>query len=96
MSNWAELEDMISYGRERKYFTGRQIKDIINRCLTDEMTLGSRKKELEAFKESYISCKYPLSNNGLYMLKWKEESSSMLKSYNIGLKCYKRKENKHE
>ena len=84
MSAWRELEDMISYGRHtNKYFTGKEIKDIIKKCLEEE-TYKNRLRELEAFKETYI-CKYPLNDNGLYKLKWDKETMSILK-------CYKRKD----
>ena len=71
ISNYSEFEDMVSYSKyNKKYFTGKQIKDIVQKCLDDETVIGGRRKELNAFTEKYINSKYPLNDNGLYCIFW--------------------------
>lgn len=79
---YKELESMISYTfKRRQFFTGKQIKDIITRCL-NEVTSVDRRVKLVIFKTKYIDSKYPLSDNTLYSLSWTVDMNE--------LKCYKK------
>ena len=72
----AELNDMITYGSKRnhrKYFTGKQIKDVALACLQEDAGIICcyiRKTELENFVNKYVCCDRPLSNTALYSLSW--------------------------
>ena len=80
MSNYEEFDDMITYGI-RKYYTGKQIKDIITRCLSDETIVEYQRKELVDFANKYIHSKYPLADNTLYSLSWDRDDMNKLKCY---------------
>ena len=84
MSNYEEFESMVSYGfglKSRKFYTGKQIKDIITRCLSDETIVGYQRRELVDFDNKYIHSKYPLANNTLYSLFWSGVNMDELKCY---------------
>ena len=90
MSNYEEFESMITYGfhfKCRKFYTGKQIKDIITRCLSDETVMRNRRKELVDFANKYIHSKYPLADNTLYSLSWSGDDMDELKCYKHP--CYK-------
>ena len=49
MSNYEEFGGMVTYAfglKHRKFYTGKQIKDIITRCLSDETIVGYQRKNL--------------------------------------------------
>ena len=84
MSNYEEFESMITYGfhfKWRKFYTGKQIKDAIIRCLSDETIVRNRRKELVDFANKYIHSKYPLADNTLYSLSWDRDDMNELKCY---------------
>ena len=84
MSNYEEFESMLTYGSHfkcRKFYTGKQIKDIITRCLSDETVVRNRRKELVDFANKYIHSKYPLADNTLYSLSWDGDDMTELKCY---------------
>ena len=88
---YKEFESMITYGSykkgcPRKYYSGKQIKDIIKKCLDDGTIIGNRRSELLAFKEKYMDSKYPISDNNLYSLSWYGNSMDELR-------CYKKQDN---
>ena len=88
-SIYREFENMISYGSYRygqdirKYYSGKQIKDIIKKCLDDGTVDGSRRLELITFKEKYMDSKYPISDNNMYSLSWYGNDM-------VELRCYKK------
>ena len=85
MSNYEEFAGMVTYYRfglkRRKYYTGKQIKDIITRCLSDETIVGYQRKKLVDFANKYIHSKYPLADNTLYSLSWDRDDMNELKCY---------------
>ena len=85
MSNYEEFESMVSYRfgliKPHKFYTGKQIKDIIIRCLSDETVVRNRRKELVDFANKYIHSKYPLADNTLYSLSWDGDDMDELKCY---------------
>lgn len=75
---------MVTYGfhfKYRKFYTGKQIKDIITHCLSDETIVRNRRKELVDFDNKYIHSKYPLADNTLYSLSWNVDNMDELKCY---------------
>ena len=84
MSNYEEFESMVSYRfgiKPHKFYTGKQIKDIITRCLSDETIVGYQRRELVDFANKYIHSKYPLADNTLYSLSWDRDDMNELKCY---------------
>ena len=82
MSNYEEFGGMVTYAfglKHRKFYTGKQIKDIITRCLSDETITGYKRRELVDFANKYIHSKYPLANNTLYSLHWSGDDMDELK-----------------
>ena len=85
MSNYEEFDSMVSYRfgliKPTKFYTGKQIKDIITRCLSDETIVGYQRRELVDFANKYIHSKYPLADNTLYSLSWDRDDMNELKCY---------------
>ena len=84
MSNYEEFGGMVTYAfglKHRKFYTGKQIKDIITRCLSDETITGYKRRELVDFANKYIHSKYPLADNTLYSLSWDGDDMAELKCY---------------
>lgn len=72
MNNYAQFYVMISCSREiRKYHTGKEIKSIVKKCLSNIYSLDTiRRKQVEEFNRRYIQCKHPLMDDQLYYLRW--------------------------
>ena len=72
MNSSAQFYNMISSSRnDRKYYTGKKIKLIIEKCLSDAESLDiTRRRQIESFNRKYIQSKQPLLDDKLYCLSW--------------------------
>lgn len=88
MNNYSQFYTMISCSRYiKKYHTGKEIKSIIKKCLSNRSTLDiSRRKQVEEFNNKYIQCDYPLIDDQLYYLRWIEKDNFK------ELKCFEKYE----
>ena len=85
MNNYSNFYTMISKSRYvKKYHTGKEIKTIIKKCLSNKITLDiSRRKQVEEFNNKYIQCKYPLVDEQLYYLYWVGKDIKCFEKYEV-------------
>ena len=82
----AKLRDMISWSNnDQKYYTGREIKDIVTKCIESEKNLGIKIREHNEFYDRYVASEFPLSNNSLYCI-----TKKCVGIGNWVMKCYKK------
>ena len=93
MSAQAKLNDMISWTKRysgKKWCTGKDIKEAILKCLSEEDSFYFKKNELLRFKERYIDSQYPLSDTKWYSLSWYGKEMDELRCYKAEEELQKR------
>ena len=84
---YKKFKSMISHDRfELNYFTGKEIKEVVAKCIKLEMAILVELAQHCAFYDKYVASEYPLSDDALYSI------SNIVRDDKPELICYKKKD----